>query len=93
MTYAVFSLAATNMAAVVALVLSLRSASLERRILFSASLEANGKTDAARRASAPTQGEAQASVDQQIKLMAEAKENGGVFSGNPYASPPKPVGI
>lgn len=94
MTYALLILGATNTAAVGALVYSLRMASQERRILFSASLEAAGKTDAARRAAGPTHAEAQRAVDQQLKLMEEAKQNGGVFSGNPYASTKvKPEGI
>lgn len=94
MIHAIVILGATNTAAICGLVYSLRLASQERRILFAASLEANGKTDAARRAAGPTHEEAQRSVEQQLKLMEEAKENGGVFSGNPYASDRiKPVGI
>lgn len=94
MTYALLILGATNTAAICGLVYSIRISSQERRILFAASLEADGKTDAARRAAGPTHEEAQRSVEQQLKLMAEAQDGGGVFSGNPYASDKvKPVGI
>jgi hypothetical protein len=93
MIYAVLALAATNMATVLALVVSLRQASQERRILFAASLEANGATDAARRAASPTMDEAKGAVEQQLKRMAEVKENGGVFSAsNPFGSV-KPEGV
>ena len=94
MTYAIVALAVTNVAAVVAILQIQRLSSQERRILFAASLESVGATDAARRASAPTMDEAKSAVDAQIKKMNEIKENGGVFSSsNPFGHVVKPEGI
>jgi hypothetical protein len=78
-----------NAVSLLALAYSLKLASAERRILFAASLQAKGDTDAARRAAGPTHSEAKAAVDQQLKLQQEIKENGGTFI------PPgaKPVGV
>lgn len=93
MIYALLTLAVTNVSTLIALAYSFKLASTERRILFAASLEADRKTDAARRAMSPTHAEAKASVDQQLKLMKEAQENGGVFQAPPGSPAPKPVGI
>ncbi len=82
-------LAVTNVCSLLALAYALRLSSTERRILFAASLEAGGKTDAARRASGPTHAEAHKAVEQQLKLKQELLENGGVF--DPTRN--KPVGI
>jgi len=87
------ALAVVSVSLTIAIVLSLRMASAERRILFAAALQAEGKTDAARRAAGPTHAEAQASVEQQIKMMKESTDEHGVFAGNPYAQPKKPEGI
>lgn len=86
----IYALVVTNVIALLALAYSLRLASAERRILFSASLEAGGKTDAARRAAGPTYSEAKAAVDQQLRIRKELEENGGVFT-DPARH--KPVGI
>jgi hypothetical protein len=90
----IYVLAVTNALALLALAYSLRLASQERRILFAASLQASGKTDAARRAAGPTHAEAKAAVEQQVKLAEEVKASGGVFtSQNPFGRPQKPEGI
>ena len=85
----IYAFAATNAVSLLALAYSLKLASAERRILFSASLQAKGDTDAARRAAGPTHSEAKAAVDQQLKLQQEIRENGGTFI--PPGS--KPVGV
>lgn len=85
----IYALAVTNAISLLALAYSLRLASQERRILFAASLQAGGKTDAARRAAGPTHAEAKAAVEQQLKIKQELMENGGVFDPDRH----KPVGI
>tara|TARA_R110000822_G_scaffold115504_1_gene247309 strand:- start:1664 stop:1924 length:261 start_codon:yes stop_codon:yes gene_type:complete len=85
----IYAFAAMNAVSLLALAYSLKLASAERRILFAASLQSKGDTDAARRAAGPTHSEAKAAVDQQLKIQKEIKENGGAFI------PPgaKPVGV
>lgn len=85
----IYALALTNALSLLGLAYSLRLASQERRILFAASLEAGGKTDAARRAAGPTHAEARAAVEQQLKIKQELMESGGVFDPERH----KPVGI
>ena len=94
MIYAIVALAVTNVAALLAVVQVQRLSSQERRILFSASLEAQGLTDAARRAASPTMDEAKSAVEAQVRKMNEIKENGGVFSAaNPFGNVVKPEGV
>jgi len=85
----IYVLAVTNICSLLALAYSLRLGSVERRILFAASLEAGGKTDAARRAAGPTHAEAQAAVEQQLKIKQEIMEGGGTFDPSRH----KAVGI
>lgn len=89
MTYYLVLSAVTNVVLAGLIAYLFRLASAERRILFAASLQARGDTDAARRAAGPTHSEAKAAVEQQLKIQQEIKDNGGAFI------PPgaKPVGV